>query len=407
MLVFNKDWKQYPPIPQSGVQEATELLIEGPLHRYYGSKSRLSDFEKEMATYVQKDFVLGLNSCGSALFIALKALGIGEGDKVLSNALTFNAVPSSIVHAGAEPVYIESTEDIVVDLDDLQNKAQASGSKCFLLSHMRGKIADLDKIYDYCDSEGIVVIEDCAHALGVKWNNDHVGVRAAISCFSSQSNKVINSGEGGMLATSDPDLAAKAALYSGCYETLYLKHKALPGAEYFEKYKHTLPNYSLRMTNLSAAILLPQLQFLEERIAAFNRRFTQVASIIEQRLPSVKVVRHLDKVRPVNDCLQFHLNAFTREQALSFIQTCRQRGVSMALFGEVNNSRNFRTWKFAHVPELPKTEEIISYVCDMSLPFVFDDKDWEVILSILTEVYLEHYNQSSQGSDRPRQLQEV
>lgn len=393
MLTFKKDWKQYPPIPESGVREALELMQSGPLHRYHGTTPTLAEFEQEFSAYVGKDFVLGLNSCGSALFIALKALGVEAGDKVLSNSLTFNAVPSSIVHAGAQPIYVECNADLVVDLDDLKEKSEISGAKYFILSHMRGKIADLDLLYDYCDRAGIAVIEDCAHALGARWDNTHVGAKAAISCFSFQSHKVINAGEGGMLATSDPDLAARSFIYSGCFEKLYLKHTARPPIQYFEKYRNQLPNYSLRMTNLSAALLRPQFRVLEERIATFNHRFNQVSAVIGQ-LPGIKVVYCHPKARSMNDCVQFHLSTFTSEQALSFLHQCREHGILIAIFGEVTNARNFQTWQFSEVPELPKTESIIPLVCDMSLPALFEDSDWDMILSIFSEIYLAHYKSS-------------
>ncbi|HEY9662896.1 MAG TPA: DegT/DnrJ/EryC1/StrS family aminotransferase, partial [Allocoleopsis sp.] len=155
--------------------------------------------------------------------------------------------------------------------------------------------------------------------------------------------------------------------------------------EYFEKYRHKLPNYSVRMTNLAAALLKPQLRALEERIANFNCRFDQVSEALEQ-LPGVRVVRSLPQVRTINDCVQFHL-PFTHQQALTFVQQCKEAGILIALFGDVTNARNFRTWEFAEVPELPQTEKIISVVCDMSLPALFDDQDWEIILAAITEIY--------------------
>ena len=128
--------------------------------------------------------------------------------KVLTNGFTFTAVPSSIVHAGAVPIFLECNELYQVDLDDLKGKIQAhQDAKFFVLSHMRGHISDLQAIEEICHQAGVFLIEDCAHSLGSKWYDKNqkkdrlVGQYGQVACFSSQSYKLLNSGEGGFVAT--------------------------------------------------------------------------------------------------------------------------------------------------------------------------------------------------------------
>lgn len=145
--------------------------------------------------------------------------GIEFQDKVLTNAFTFTAVPSSIVHGGGIPIYVECNHQYLIDLEDLNSKIQANSDiNFFVLSHMRGHISDVDAIQEICDKAGIYLIEYCAHSLGTKWYDDKldkyklVGHHGQISCFSSQSYKLMNSGEGGFVATDDEKIAAYCIL---------------------------------------------------------------------------------------------------------------------------------------------------------------------------------------------------
>ena len=113
-----------------------------------------------------------------------------------------------------------------------------NGAKYFLLSHMRGHIADMDKIVSICNSMDISLIEDCAHTMGAKWNGVRSGNFGTVSAFSTQTYKHMNSGEGGFLTTNNPELAAKAVVSSGSY-MLYDRHGAIPAEKIFRKIRHT------------------------------------------------------------------------------------------------------------------------------------------------------------------------
>lgn len=132
---------------------------------------------------------VAFNSCGSALFIALKCAGVQPGDEVLCNAFSFTAVPSAVHHAGAKPVYVEALDSYVMDVEDLKAKITPK-TKFLMLTHMRGKVADMEGVYKLAKEHGITVVEDCAHALGIQWNGVQLGREAAIACYSTQSAKV-------------------------------------------------------------------------------------------------------------------------------------------------------------------------------------------------------------------------
>ncbi|MEO1309180.1 MAG: DegT/DnrJ/EryC1/StrS family aminotransferase, partial [Pseudomonadota bacterium] len=186
---------------------------------------------------------------------------------VLSNTFTLAPVPGAIAAIGAKPIFVEVTPDLTIDLDDLEAKADQAGT--LLLSHMRGHICDMDRLMAICDAAGITVIEDCAHTMGAAWRGTPSGRHGAAGCYSTQTYKHVNSGEGGFIVSDDAELMAKAILLSGSY-MLYDRHLAAPGPEVFEAVRYTTPNVSGRMDHLRAAILRPQLARLSEQVAAWN-----------------------------------------------------------------------------------------------------------------------------------------
>ena len=258
----------------------------GRLYRYNiapGEDSVVSMCEQEICDYTGHKYCVGLNSCGSALMLLLKTTGLKNGDKVLSNAFTFGAVPSAIEHAGGKAVYVESNRDHVINTVDLEKKLQENPDcKHVMISHMRGKLADMDAIKDLCDKYDAILLEDCAHSLGVHWQGQHSGHKGIACAISSQSYKMINSGEGGFLLTDDPEIAAQAAVIAGAYEGLAGKHKTVPGPEHFEGKPVALPNYSIRMSNLAAAVIRPQIKTLEPRIEKYNKRYNDLVAKLEE-----------------------------------------------------------------------------------------------------------------------------
>ena len=125
-----------------------------------------------------------------------------------------------------------------MDLDDLERQAAATRARYFLMSHMRGHIADMDRAVGICSRFGIALIEDCAHTMGAKWASRYSGTFGDIGCFSTQTYKHINSGEGGLLVTDDARVAAKAILYSGSY-MFYDRHTARPDDEHLRRPTNT------------------------------------------------------------------------------------------------------------------------------------------------------------------------
>jgi dTDP-4-amino-4,6-dideoxygalactose transaminase len=394
---FNKEFTRQEPIPEAGIQRALELMRSGRLFRYNtvpGEESEVSLLERECAEYVGARYCLGLSSCGSAVYVALKSVGVGPEDKVLCNAFTLAPVPGAVENAGADPVFVEIDEDYLTDLNDLENKARLSGAEYLLLSHMRGHIVDMDRVCEICNRLDLTLIEDCAHTVGGRWGDRFTGTFGLVGCYSSQTYKHMNSGEGGLLVTDEEDVIARAILYSGSY-MLYDRHSSRPPLEVFEHYKRQIPNFSLRMSNLVAALIRPQLADLDRQCRRWNQRYelleTELAGIDHIRVPR----RHA-KEGYVGSSLQFSLTDVDPPAVEAFLKTCAERGVEIKWFGakEPNGfTSSWESWEYIRDrPSLPRTRKTLDFLCDIRISLTFSLEDCRTVAAVIRQVTNEMFN---------------
>ena len=386
-LWFGKDLSTAEPIPEEAIERAVELMRSGRLHRYgeqgtgYPEPSLL---EQEFASYVGSKYCVAVSSCGAAMLIALKALGVKAGDKVLTSTFTLSPVPGAIAHAGADAILIETTPDYMTDMADLAFKAATSGAKVFLLSHMRGHIADLEAAKAICDRHGIAIIEDCAHTMGAKWDGQYTGTWGRVGCFSAQTYKHINSGEGGLLVTDDDDVVAQAILMSGCY-MMYDQHLSKPSSDVFERWKYLTPNFSMRMSNLAAALLRPQIAQLAER----GRRWNHIYATLERELTKtecISIPRRNVKEEFVASSIQFTLN-LKPHQIEMFLKECNSRGLYIKWFGTPNPiafTSNYEHWHYlSSKPDIPHSKAVLNQLMDLRTPLSLTDEDCVLIGKIV------------------------
>lgn len=382
---FTGSFTQQEPIPEEAIAAAIEVMRGGRLHRYNtlpGETAEAALLEQEFAAQTGARFCVAVASGGYALGCALRAVGVQPGETVLTNAFTLAPVPGAIVGIGAVPAYVGVTEDLVIDLDDLASKADRA--KFLMLSHMRGHLCDMDRLLGICNDAGITVIEDCAHTMGAAWNGVPSGRHGAAGCYSMQTYKHVNSGEGGLLVTDDEDLAARAIMMSGSY-MLYGRHLAAPGPEVFERVKYVTPNISGRMDNLRAAILRPQLRALDVQVDRWNDRY----AVVERGLrgtPGLHLTERPGPERFVGSSIQFLLLDWTREGVQDVLSRCAARGVELKWFGGAEPAgftSRYDSWRYAPVEPMPKTDRILRGLLDMRLPLTFSLEDCALIARII------------------------
>lgn len=368
--IVDFDNKAFKPIPQEGIDLAVSAMSRGVMYRYQPKQKELSltaKLERSFSQYIGVKHTVGTNSCGSAMYIALNVVGVQPGDKILTNAFTFHAVPSVIHHAHAVPVLVESNREWAMDAEDLDKKATETGAKILLMSYMRGHVPDMDAVMAVVKKHNLIFIEDCAHAYATLWNGQMLGTFGEIGCFSTQSSKGLSAGEGGLYITNNDEYAAKAVLYAGSYERLWTKHFDLD-AELMNRLQNQIPGYSMRMQEVTAAMLTPQIERLEHIKNTHVENWNLLHSLIDGHA-NIEIPMPLPQVDSFCDTMQFHLVGLSREKADQFIDVMKMEGIPMQIFGAKRNARDYRQWEYveAHKEELGETIANIEFACDLSL----------------------------------------
>ncbi len=269
----------WPPV----YPETAETLKEIYLSRrwsFYGEREL--QFNEQFAAFTDSQYSVMMANGTVTLECALKVLGVGPGDEVIVPAHTWIATGEAVVYCGATPVVVDIEPDTLC-LDPAKFEAAITPrTRAVIPVHLFGSLADMDKIMDIARKHGIRVIEDCAHAHGGRWNGRHVGSIGDIGSFSFQQTKLLPSGEGGCCTTNDEATAVALGR---------LSHIGYPhGARQGEK--GTPPPvgmicHNYRVTEFQAAILLAELEHLEEdtRLRADN------AAYLRNRLNAIPGIR--------------------------------------------------------------------------------------------------------------------
>ena len=387
---FTGSFTQQPAIPQAGIDAAMAVLQSGRLHRYNiapGEEPETMALERDYAKWQGAQYCLALASGGQAMQIALRASGVRAGDAVLTNGFTLAPVPGAIAAVGANPVLVEITDDLVIDFNDLAAKVTNSGARYLLLSNMRGHLCDMNALMALTNRLGVTVIEDCAHTMGARWAKNKSGNFGLAGCFSTQTYKHMNSGEGGLLTSDDAEFMARAIMLSGSY-MLYARHGAAPDPAVFADIRLDTPNMSARMDNLRAAILRPQLVALDATIAQWNARHDRVAAALAQH-PTIRMAHRPAQESYVGSSLQFRIPGLPDDTAQGFLADLAARGVEVKWFGAaqpVAFTSAHQSWRYVAAQSLPETDRILSTLFDMRLPLTFSLNDCDLIAAHIVEV---------------------
>jgi perosamine synthetase len=237
----------------------------------------LDAFEAAFARFCGVSHAVAVNNGTAALHLALTALGIGPGDEVIVPDLTYIASVNAVTYCGAKPVFVDSEpETLNLDPDRIAARI-TSRTKAILPVHLYGHPADMDPILDLAARHNLLVVEDAAEAHGASYRGRPVGSLGTCAAFSFYGNKIITTGEGGMVVTDDAALATRLRLYRG------------QGVDPQRRYIHPVVGFNYRMTNIAAAIGLAQL----ERIEAILSARRQVAAWYAEHLTGINGLRLL------------------------------------------------------------------------------------------------------------------
>lgn len=215
----------------------------------------INTFENAFANKINSKYATAVCNGTVAIHLALIALGIGADDEVIVPTLTYIASVNCIAYTGAKPIFVDALQDSwQMDPEDIKRKI-TSKTKAILCVHLYGQACDMNAIKNIAQENNIYLIEDCAEALGTKYNNQYVGTFGDVATFSFFGNKTITTGEGGMVVTNDETLHDRLVHYKG------------QGLAKHREYWHDVIGYNYRMTNICAAIGLAQLERFDEIIS--------------------------------------------------------------------------------------------------------------------------------------------
>ena len=235
----------------------------------------LDKFEKNICDYTKSKYAVAVSSGTSAIHLALRVLGVREGDHVLCSTFTFIGSVSPVLYQNAIPVFIDSnykTWNLDPDLLELAiNELHKKGisPKALILTHIYGQPAEIDKILEICNKFNIYLIEDAAESLGATFNNKHTGTFGIAGVYSFNGNKIITTSGGGMLVSNEKWVVEKARFYA-----TQAKEDAL-------WYEHKEVGYNYRLSNVLAGIGVAQLEMIEEKIEKRRKIFNLYKELLK------------------------------------------------------------------------------------------------------------------------------
>jgi len=344
---------------------------------------RAAAFERALAEYLGVQHVVGVSSCTSALYLSLRALGIGPGDEVITTPMTFIATSNTILHAGATPVFVD-VEPQTGNIDvQLVERAMTPRTRAVIPVHLYGLMADMGCLREVCRRRNVAIIEDAAHAIEAERNGARPGQLGAAACFSFYATKNLTSGEGGAVATNDSAMAESLKRLRS-----HGMSKEAAG-RYTEQYRHwdmVELGYKANLSDIQAALLLSQLARLDaqrarrEAIARqYETAFAGLPGIEHPTVPpGATSARHLFTIWVPPD---------RRDQALSQLQ---ENGIGVAVnYRAVHLLSYYRQNFWFRSGAFPNAERIGERTITLPLYPGMSDADVDQVIGAVSDLAVE------------------
>lgn len=348
-------------------------------------------FEAALRRYLGVEHALAVSSGTAAIALGLMSLQLEPGSLVACPGFTFAATPSAILLAGCRPLLIECDHNLHLDVADLERK-MSSAVRAIVVVHMRGFASDLPAILAVARKWQVPVVEDAVPALGVTLAGKHAGTLGAAGAFSTQSDKSLNTGEGGFLVCKDATQFARAIVLSGAYEGRFRRHFAGPVPEICDL---DYPLFSFRMDEIRAALARAEMTRLPRRLEVLRANYDHVAG----QLAELDRIALREPVAPgafLGDALVFRLPHASPEQVIQVAAALRREGVDARALGAPGdlNVRCFWNWRFLFKgmapPEiralLPATAQHLSHAIDIPMSPTLTRADCDDLIRAVRKV---------------------
>ena len=245
-----------PYLTEDEAQNAYDTILSG----WVTQGPRVEEFEEKFAAYVSSKYAVAVSSCTTALHLAIIVSGIKPGDEVICPSMSFIATANAIVHAGAIPVFAEVGSDYNLSIENVESLINEK-TKAILLVHQIGMPADIDGFTALCEKHDLKLIEDAACAVGSEYKGVKIGTHSDLVCFSFHPRKVVTTGDGGMICTSNEEYYNRLKLLRQHGMSLTDRERHLSGKVVTEQYLEV--GYNYRMTDIQASIGIKQMEKLD------------------------------------------------------------------------------------------------------------------------------------------------
>lgn len=338
-----------PSITQKEIDYVTDAVSSG----WVSSLGRYIDmFEEKFALYCGTKYAVATSNGTTALHLALVSLGVTAEDEVIIPDLTFVATASAIKYIGAKVVTVDIDEDTLCISPEAIKKAITSKTKAIIPVHLYGHPANMEEINKIASEHNLFVVEDAAEAHGAEVNSKKVGSLSHAGVFSFYGNKIITSGEGGMITTDDEELYKKMR---------YLRDHAMSKEK---RYWHTEVGFNYRMTNLQAALGVAQFERIDELLSKKREIFEWYQEVLKD-VNGINLNHQAPWAKSVYWMVCLELDGYTEIQRDEFIQKLKANNIdSRPYFYPVSDMPMYEN------VETPITHKV--YQRGLNLPSYFD-----------------------------------
>ena len=347
------------------IKAITEVLSKGDLIL----RDQLRQFEESIASFVGVKYAVGVNSGTDALFLSLKAAGVGPGDEVITVAHTFVATVTTIVHCGAKPILVDIGEDMNMNVNQVE-KAITPKTKAIIPVHLNGRMCDMEKLMEIANEHDLLVFEDAAQALGATFDGKKAGASGLTGCFSFYPAKMLGAaGDGGIAVTDNEEIAEKIRL--------------LRDHGYQRSTGEMLCyGYNSRLDNLQAAILDMKLRHLPEWI----KRRRELANLYHQGLSDLSELKLPPQPDSNDRFFDVYQNYVIRaKEQDKLVAHLRESGVEILVsWAKPMHHHDALGLKHFH---LPKTEQISNEVLSLPMYPELSDEQIKFVIESVRDFY--------------------
>ncbi len=379
-----------PYISEDEISEVLDSLRSG----WLTTGLKCVEFEKSFAEYVGCKHAVAVNSCTAALHIALDAIGLKEGDSVITTPMTFAATAEVIRYFNAKPVFVDIEPDTMnIDVSKLEEKVKSlkdggARLKTIIPVHYAGQPCDMDPIMAIANKYNLKVIEDAAHVLPAKYKERTIGTIGDITCFSFYATKNITTGEGGMAVTDNPEWAERMRIMSlhGISKDAWKRYTA-EGNWYYEI---IAPGYKYNMTDIAAALGIAQLRKADK----FCHRRTEIARFYNKAFSHIEAIEipHSSRLTPhTNHSWHLYVIKLNLEQLTidrnSFIEELKSRGIGTSVHFIPLHIHPYYRDMYGYKPEdFPVAYETYQRIISLPIYPKMTDEDIQMVIEAVSDV---------------------